>query len=80
MTCEVGQASTFCPLCDFHRVNSISEPFFSFLATLWHMKFPGQGSDPSCSGDLGLSYGDAGSLAQCARLGNEPVLALPRHH
>ena len=26
--------------------------FSSFLATLWHMKFPGQGSDLSCSFNL----------------------------
>ena len=24
----------------------------SFLAALWHVQFPGQGSDPSCSCDL----------------------------
>lgn len=36
--------------------------FFSLLATLRHMEFLSQRSDPSCSFDLSHSCGDAGSL------------------
>ena len=36
---------------------------FSFLATPWHMEFPGQGPDPS------RSCGHAGFLTYCARPG-----------
>ena len=42
---------------------------FSFLATPWHMEFPGQGSDLSCSCDLSHSCGNARSLTGCARPG-----------
>ena len=44
-----------------------------FLATLWHMEFLGQGSDPSHSCDLCDICGNTGSLTHCARLGIEPV-------
>ena len=37
---------------------------FWFLATSWHMEFPGQGSDPSHSCNL---YHNAGSFNHCAR-------------
>ena len=36
--------------------------FFSFSVNLWHMDFPGQESDPSCSCDLCHSCGKAWSL------------------
>ena len=39
--------------------------FIYLLATLRHMEFPGQGSDPSFS----FSCGNAGSLTHCAGLG-----------
>ena len=39
---------------------------FSFLATLWHMEFPGQEAELSHSYVLHHSYGDAGSLTHCA--------------
>lgn len=48
--------------------------FFPFLATLWHMDFLGQGSNPSHSFDLSCSCSNnARSLTHCARPGIEPV-------
>ena len=47
--------------------------FSLFLATLQHMVFPGQGSDPSCSWDLCCSCSNAGSLTHCAGLGIKPA-------
>ena len=41
-------------------------PFLSFLATLQHMEFPGQGSDVNNSCDPYHSCGSAGSLTYCA--------------
>ena len=35
---------------------------FCFLATLWHMESPGQGSDQSCSCALHCSWGSTGSF------------------
>ena len=46
---------------------------FSFLATLPHMAFLGQGSDPRCSFDLSHSCAIAGSLTHCAGPGIEPT-------
>ena len=43
--------------------------FFSLLAALWYVEFPGQGSHPSSSCDLS---GDSGSLTHCTRPGIEP--------
>ena len=54
--------------------------FFLFLFTLWHMEFPGQGSDPIQSGDPHRSCSNTGSLTHWTRLGIEPcILALQRH-
>ena len=56
-------------------------PFFSpvsFLATLWHMEFPGQGSDLSRGRDLSCSCSNAGSLTHCARLGSDPDPVVPQ--
>jgi len=39
---------------------------FSFLAVLWRMEFPGQGSDPSHSCNLHHSCGNHGSLIHSA--------------
>ena len=51
------------------------------VATPWHMEFPGQGSDTSCSHDPSRSCSNAGSLTHCARLGIESCIpALPRCH
>ena len=47
--------------------------FFSFLAALWHMEFPGQGWYPSFSCDLSHNRSSTGSLTYWARLGIEPV-------
>ena len=44
-----------------------------FLATPWHVEFPGQVSDLSHSWNLHCSYGNTGSLTHCARPGGEPV-------
>ena len=46
---------------------------FSFLATLWHMELPGQGSDLSRSHNLSHGCGNARSLTHCARPGIEPA-------
>ena len=43
--------------------------FFSFLAPLQQMEFPGQESKPSCSCNLCHSCSNAGSLTHCARPG-----------
>ena len=48
-------------------------PFLFIFGLPWHMEFPGQGSDPSCSCNLSHSYSNAGSLTHCARLGIESV-------
>ena len=42
--------------------------FFSFLATLWHMEFLGQGSDLSLSSNVRHSCGHVGSSTHCASL------------
>lgn len=44
---------------------------FVFLATVWHIVFSSQRSDQSCSCDLDLSCGSAGSF-NCAGPGIEP--------
>ena len=44
-----------------------------FPADPWHMKFLGQGSDPSHSDNLSCSCCNTGSLTPCARLGIEPA-------
>ena len=46
--------------------------FVCFLAVLWHMEFPGRGSDLSLSCDLYGSCSNAGSF-NWARLGIEPA-------
>ena len=47
--------------------------FVSFLATLWHREFPGQGSDSSHSCNLSYICSNARSLTHCALLGMEPA-------
>ena len=50
--------------------------FFFFIfgpPHMWHLEFPGQGSDLSCSSDLSQSYSQAGSLTHCAGLGIKPL-------
>ena len=47
--------------------------FFSFLAALWHMEFPGHGSDPSCSVDLIFSCSNARPLTHCPGPRIEPA-------
>ena len=47
--------------------------FFLFWATPRHMKFPGQGSDLSCSCNLHHSCGNARFLPHCAKPGIKPV-------
>ena len=42
--------------------------FQFFLATLWHIEFPGQGSYLSCGRNLSHSCRNNGSLTHCARL------------
>ena len=51
--------------------------FFFFFFWLPHDmgKFPGQGSNPSCSCDLGHSCGNTGSLTHYARLGIVAMVA-----
>ena len=54
--------------------------FFSFLATPWHMEFPGQGSDLSHSCDLCHSCSNAGSLTHHDQAGGtnlRPKAAYP---
>ena len=46
--------------------------FFSFLAALWHLEFPGQGSDPSHSWDLQGSCSNVRSLNHCPGPGIKP--------
>ena len=50
-----------------------NHPFFSFLATPWHMEFPPQGSDlrPSC--DLCCSCGNPGSFNPLCQVRLEPA-------
>ena len=45
--------------------------FFSFLAALWYMEFPGQRSDPSHSCDLPTA--EAGFLTHCSGPGIKPA-------
>ena len=54
--------SSLCLVCSVH-----------FLATLWQMEFPGQGSDLSRSCNLCSTWGNARSLTHCVRPGIEPV-------
>ena len=49
-------------------ITSANIPFI-FLVALWHMEFPGQGSDLSYSG----RYSSAGSLTHCVGPRMEPV-------
>ena len=72
-TCILTDTS---PVLNFltHNRNS----FFSFLATLGHMEFPGQGSDLSRSCDPRYSCGNRGSLTHCAELGIEPATQCTR--
>ena len=44
-----------------------------FLVAPWHMEFPGQGSDPSCSFDLSHSCSNAESSTHCAGPGTKPA-------
>ena len=44
-----------------------------FLAALWHMEFPGQGSDLNHHGDLYRGCGNAGSLTHGTRLEIKPA-------
>ena len=53
--------------------------FFSFLATPWHMEFPGQGSDPSCSCDLRCSNARCFNPLCWAAGGQTCILVLQRH-
>ena len=53
--------------------------FFSFLATTWHMEFPGQGSDPSCSCDLRCSNARCFNPLCWAAGGQTCILVLQRH-
>ena len=46
---------------------------FVCLAALWHMEFPGQGSDLSRSFNVCCSYGNARALIHCAGHGIEPA-------
>ena len=62
--CVVPCCFWFCFFCWF---------VFSFLATLWHMEFLGQGSDPSPSLGLSCGCGNAGSSTHCAGPGVEPA-------
>lgn len=45
----------------YENITSIFLPFFSFLASPWHVEFPSQGSDPSSSWDLSHNCGNARS-------------------
>ena len=45
--------------------------FFSFLATPWHMEFPGQGSDPSHSCNLYCCCNNARSFNPLCRAGDQ---------
>ena len=51
-------------------VTQLLPPFLPplFFATLHHMEFPGQGSDPSSCGNIGSL-----TLTHCAGLGIKPV-------
>ena len=51
--------------------------FFFFLPMAYG--FPGQGSTPSCSCDLCLTWGKAKSLTHCAKLGLKPVSQCSRN-
>ena len=51
---------------------------FSFLATLQHMKFLGQGSDPSQSCDLSHSSSNSRSFTHCAKREMEPQPSSPK--
>ena len=63
---------------------------FSFLVVPYHMKFPGQGSDPSCSRDLCCSCSNAGSFNPLHWAGDQtctstatwvaPQILNPLHH
>ena len=46
---------------------------YSFSAALWHMEFPGQGSDLICNCNLGHSWGNTRSSTHCAASGTESV-------
>ena len=55
-----------------HLCASVLFFFFSFLVTLWHMEFPGQGSDPSHIFDLRHRCGKSRSITHCSRPGIKP--------
>ena len=57
----------------FYVTCIVSFVCFSFLATLWHMEFSGQRSDPSHYCNLSHSCGNTRSLTHCAGLGIKPV-------
>jgi len=63
----------------FDRRTLIFFLLFSFLATPWHMEFPGQGSDQSHSFDLRHSCGNTKSLTHCAGPGIEPTIQHSRN-
>ena len=58
-----------------YKLNKILILFFSFpfLATLWYIDFPGQGSGLSHSLDPSCSCGNTVSLIHCVGLGIEPA-------
>ena len=59
-----------------YNLKNFFKLIFLLLATLQHVEFPGQGSDPSCSRCLLCKCSNTRSLTHCARLGIEPV---PQH-
>ena len=48
-----------------------------FLAGPWHVEFPGQGSDPSCTCSLCSGCSNARSFTHWARPGVEPASSAP---
>ena len=68
------QPTFFFSFLSFHFLFSFL--FLSFLfATLPHIEFPGQGSDPSC---LSCTCGNSRSLTHCAWLRMEPASQPPK--
>ena len=57
----------------YYRTMTITDSFFFFLAILWQIGFPGQGSDLSCSCHLGCSCHKAWPLTHCAGPGIKPT-------
>ena len=67
LLCPQPLATTLLSVSDFYFV------CFSFLAALWHMEFPFQGSYLSHSHNVSCSCGNMGFPTHCARPGIEPV-------